>query len=169
MTREAILDRVASFGIPLVEVTGGEPLQQETVHDLLEELCDRNYRVLLETGGFLPVDRVDPRVCKIIDLKPPSSGAECCFDNVDLAVRTPQARKKTFEFKVVIANRADYDWALGILRRYDLTAHCTVLMGAVHGRLDPSELADWILQDRLRVRLQLQLHKYLWPERDRGA
>lgn len=169
MTPEAILDRVTSFGVPLVEITGGEPLQQENVHALLRELCDRNYNVLLETGGFLPVDRVDPRVCKIIDLKPPSSGAGCCIGNVELALRAPQALKSTFEFKIVIATRADYDWALGILRRYDLPAHCTVLMGAVHGRLEPSELAGWILQDRLRVRLQLQLHKYLWPGRDRGV
>ncbi len=169
MTPEGIVERVKSFGVPLVEITGGEPLEQPPAYGLMSLLCDRGYTVLLETGGFLPVDRVDPRVHKIIDLKPPSSGAACLTQNIELALEAPDELKGSYEFKIILASRSDYAWALELLRRYDLAARCTVLLGTVSGKLSPAELAGWILEDRLNVRLQLQLHKLLWPGKDRGV
>ncbi len=171
MTLREIIEQSEAFGIPLVEITGGEPLQQENVYPLMKRLCDRGHTVLLETGGFLPVDRVDSRVHKIIDLKPPSSGV--CennrLDTIELALAASKAEKKTFEFKLLIASREDYEWARSLLGRYHPEEHCTVLMGVVFGRMQPAELAAWILEDRLGVRLQLQLHKYIWPENTRGV
>ena len=171
MKLPAIIRRAETYKTPLVEITGGEPLQQENVYTLMERLCDRFRTVLLETGGFLPVDRVDPRVHKIIDLKTPSSGESkhLCTGNIELAVSAPEKLKKTFEFKLVLASRKDYEWAVDLLEHYNLTKHCTVLMGTVFNNLDPAELAGWILQDHLNVRLQLQLHKYIWPPDKRGV
>jgi len=160
-----------NFRTPLVEITGGEPLRQEAVYTLMQQLCDNGYTVLLETGGFLPVDRVDHRVHKIIDLKAPSSGesGRICTSNIELAVSAAEPLKKSFEFKLVLASREDYDWAVDLLNRYRLNQHSTVLMGAVFNKLHPAELARWILEDHLNVRLQLQLHKYIWPPEARGV
>ncbi|MCG8342888.1 MAG: 7-carboxy-7-deazaguanine synthase QueE [Chlorobiales bacterium] len=165
MTLSEITEHLVQYRTPLVEITGGEPLQQENVYALMRQLCDRDYTVLLETGGFLPVDRVDHRVHKIIDLKTPSSGESerNCLENIELAAASPDSLKKTFEFKCVVACRKDYEWARNLLNTWDLTAHCTVLMGSVFGEQDPAELARWILEDHLHVKLQLQLHKYIWP------
>ena len=166
-----IISHVDAYRTPLVEITGGEPLQQENVYDLMQQLCNKGYTLLLETGGFLPIDRVDPRVHKVIDLKPPSSGESKrnCLDNLELAVAVPESLKKTLEFKIVLASREDYEWAVDLLERYNLTRHCTVLMGTVFNKLGPAELAGWILHDHLNVRLQLQLHKYIWPPDKRGV
>lgn len=160
-----LISLVDTYKTPLVEITGGEPLGQESVYALMRRLCDKGYTLLLETGGFLPVDRVDPRVHKIIDLKPPSSGESerNCPSNIELATTAPEPLKKTFEFKIVLASREDYEWAMDFLEHSNLTTHCTVLMGTVFNKLDLAELAKWILHDRLNVRLQLQMHKYIWP------
>lgn len=166
-----IISHVDVYRTPLVEITGGEPLQQENAYTLMQQLCDQDYTVLLETGGFLPVDRVDSRVHKIIDIKPPSSGESerNCLENISLAAASPDQLKKNFEFKVIIASRQDYEWARDLLSRHNLTEHCTVLMGTVFNRLQLAELAEWILHDHLNVRLQLQLHKYIWPPDKRGV
>lgn len=171
MTLSEIERRADGFRTSLVEITGGEPLQQEPVYALMQQLCDKGHTVLLETGGFLPVDRVDPRVHKIIDLKAPSSGesGRICTSNIELAVSAAEPLKKSFEFKLLLSSREDYDWAVDLLNRYRLNQHCTVLMGTVFNKLLPAELAAWILEDHLNVRLQLQLHKYIWPPDMRGV
>lgn len=171
MTFPEIIESIEKHRVSLVEITGGEPLQQENVYALMRQICDRGYTLLLETGGSLPVDRVDRRAHKVIDLKPPSSGESKrnCLKNIEHVIALPDSLKKTFEFKIVIASREDYEWAVNLLKRYDLTAHCTVLIGTVFGRLDPAKLAGWILEDHLHVRFQLQLHKYIWSPDMRGV
>ncbi len=171
MTPEEIIDRVAAFQTPLVEITGGEPLEQENVYPLMQQLCDRGYSVMLETSGCQPVDRVDSRVHKIIDLKPPSSGAgnSSHNTNISIALTAPETLQASFEFKIVIAGRQDYDWATALLRRTNLHNHCPVVMGTVFSQLPPAQLASWILEDHLNVRMQLQLHKYIWPPDMRGV
>ncbi len=155
----AILDRVAAFATPHVTVTGGEPLAQAGCLDLLRALCDAGHAVSLETSGALDVAAVDPRVVRVLDLKTPSSG-ECArnlYTNLDLLRVGDQV-------KFVLADRADYDWAVATAARYGITRRACVLFSPVHGRLDAAVLADWMLADRLSYRLQLQLHKLLWGE-----
>jgi 7-carboxy-7-deazaguanine synthase len=167
MTIDEATKQALSFHAPFIEVTGGEPLLQSAVYPLLETLCNRNTKVLLETGGFLPVDRVDPRVYTIIDIKTPSSGvsAENCPDNFPIALMAPER----FEFKIVVADRDDYLWAKSCIAEQGIAGRCTVLMGTIFGALEPRQLADWILKDRLPVRMQLQLHKYIWQPDMRGV
>ncbi|NTU58119.1 MAG: radical SAM protein [Chlorobiaceae bacterium] len=167
MPIEEAVRQALSFGAPCVEVTGGEPLRQPGVYPLLKALCDGSPHVLLETGGFLPVDRVDPRVLSIIDIKPPSSGVaeDNCIENIPIAQRTPGK----FEFKFVLASRADYLWAKSFITVHGMAGTCTIIFGAVFGELDPRYLAEWILEDRLPVRMQLQLHKYIWKPDTRGV
>ena len=164
MSPQAVMDRVAELGCPLVEVTGGEPLLQSAATKLLTQLCDTGYETLLETSGAKDISGVDPRVVRIVDIKGPSSGESqsMCWEN--MAHIRPMD-----EVKFVIADRIDYDSAHDVIARYDLAGRCTVLMGTVAGRLDPAELADWILDDRAPVRLNVQLHKILWPGKDRGV
>jgi 7-carboxy-7-deazaguanine synthase len=172
MAIEEIVERVAVIGAPLVEITGGEPLLQEEVYPLMEKLCNRRKEtVLLETGGFLSVAKVDPRVHKIIDLKPPSSGVsgENNPENIDLALRQKANADRLIELKIVIADRDDYIWARDLFSRTSLTETCTVMMGVAYGLLQPVSLAEWILEDRLNVRMQLQLHKYIWPPDTSGV
>jgi len=171
MTLQHIIDTVDRHRTSLVEITGGEPLQQPGVHPLMQELCNRGYNVMLETGGFISVRNVDPRVHKIIDLKTPSSGVSHnnCQENIELALQASGEHKTTFEFKIVIADRRDYDWATSLISRCNLDRHCTIIMGTVFGHLPPADLASWILSDHLNVRLQLQLHKYIWPPHTRGV
>jgi 7-carboxy-7-deazaguanine synthase len=167
MTVDEALQKALSFGAPCIEVTGGEPLRQPGVYPLLEALCDRNPQVLLETGGFLPVNRVDPRVHVIIDIKPPSSGVseQNCIDNIPLALQAPER----FEFKFVLASREDYIWSKSFIVSNGLAGACPIVFGPVFGELDPQSLAEWILEDRLPVRMQLQLHKYIWKPDTRGV
>ncbi len=140
-------------------VTGGEPLAQRACHDLLEMLCDQGFRVSLETSGAMDVSAVDPRVSRVVDLKTPDSGeaARNRLENLALLGEIDQ-------LKVVICSRADYDWACAVLREYSEQLKCQVLFSPSWGQQEARELAEWILQDRLDVRLQLQLHKYLWGE-----
>ncbi|TNJ38326.1 radical SAM protein [Chlorobaculum thiosulfatiphilum] len=167
MTVEQIVRRALAFDAPCIEVTGGEPLLQPGAFELLSELCDRHPVVLLETGGFLPVERVDPRVHAIIDIKAPSSGvaAENCATNFALALDTPER----FEFKIVVASREDYEWAKSYIAGHGLPGKCSIIFGPVFGHLEPRLLAEWILRDRLPVRMQLQLHKYIWQPDARGV
>lgn len=159
MAVEAIVDAVSRFATRHVTVTGGEPLAQDRCHRLLERLCDAGYRVSLETSGALAVDAVDPRVIKVMDLKTPGSGemGRNRYENVEYL-------HSSDEVKFVICDRADYRWAREQVRRLDLAGRCEVLFSPAAGRIDPAELAQWILDDGLRVRFQVQLHKLLWGD-----
>lgn len=157
VTLAALLERVASFGATTVCVTGGEPLAQKNSHALLAALCDAGYSVSLETSGALDVGKVDPRVSRIVDIKPPESGEAARNRWENIVHLTPHD-----EIKFVVANRADYEWAREVLRSRKLDRVCPVLFSPVQGELPPQQLADWILADRLPVRLQVQLHKFLW-------
>ena len=152
--------RVAEYGTRYVTLTGGEPLAQKHAPQLLQQLVVADYSVSLETSGALDVSVVDPLVSKILDLKTPGSGE--CARNLwsNLAHLTPHD-----EIKFVLCDENDYLWARDELRNRRLDALCPVLMSPVHGLLEPRHLAEWILRDRLPVRLQLQLHKLLWGER----
>ncbi len=163
-TIESIIDEVRTYNCNLVEITGGEPLLQEPVYELMTRLCDLGYEVMLETSGNILTDRVDARVRKIIDMKTPSSGMLKHNDYRNLELLTAND-----EVKFVIGSRLDYDWAKTVIAEYDLTKKCTVLMSVVFGELTPQDLAEWILSDRLRVRFQLQLHKYIWTPETRGV
>ncbi len=157
VTLTALLARVAEFGVPTVCVTGGEPLAQKNCLPLLGALCDAGYSVSLETSGALDVGKVDPRVSRIVDIKPPESGEEGRNRWENIAHLTPHD-----EIKFVLANRADYEWAREVIRAQQLDRICPVLVSPVQGELAPAQLAEWVLADRLPVRMQVQLHKLLW-------
>lgn len=154
-----ILAEVASHGARHVCVTGGEPLAQKRCLILLQRLCDAGYEVSLETSGALDVSAVDPRVRKVMDLKAPDSGesARNLWSNLDHLLPHDQV-------KIVIASRADYEWARGVVVEHAIADRCMVLFSPVWGRVEPRELAEWIIDDRLPVRFQLQLHKLLWND-----
>lgn len=154
---EAILERVAQFGSRFVCVTGGEPLAQKGCIELLRALADAGYRVSLETSGALPIEAVDPRVIRVVDIKTPGSGESHRNRFDQLALLRPEE-----QIKFVVCDRADYDWSRATLERLKLAARCAVLFSPSHEQLPAARLADWILADRLPVRLQIQLHKYLW-------
>ena len=160
----AVLERVAPYGTRYVLITGGEPLAQEGVHDLSGELCDRGYEVAIETGGSLDLSPLDRRVMVVMDLKCPGSGMsqKNRWENLDLL-------KPSDEVKFVVADRADYEWAREAVVRHHLGSRCGVLFSPVHGVLHPRPLAEWILADRLPVRVQVQLQKYIWPPDQRGV
>lgn len=153
----AILAKVAELGANQVCVTGGEPLAQKNCLPLLTALCDAGYDVSLETSGALDIGKVDPRVSRIMDLKAPGSGesARNRWQNVPLL--TPHD-----ELKLVLAGRADYDWAKAAIAEHRLAERCPILFSPVQDSLNPRDLAEWIIADRLPVRFQLQLHKLLW-------
>lgn len=159
MSLEQILEKVASFGAKYVTVTGGEPLAQKECIPLLEKLCDAGYSVSLETSGAMDTSKVDARVSVILDIKAPGSGEEKknLWSNLDRL-------KSTDEVKFVLCGREDYDWARQVLAERGIAAKCTVLFSPVYSQLNPTDLADWVLQDRLPVRMQVQLHKILWGE-----
>ena len=152
-----VLQKVASQGCPTVCVTGGEPLAQKACLDLLTALCDAGYSVSLETSGALDVSMVDARVAKIMDLKAPGSGETEKNLWSNLEYLTPRD-----ELKLVLASADDYAWAVEVLKQRRLDQYCGVLFSPVQGLLDPRQLAEWVLRDRLPVRFQLQLHKVLW-------
>lgn len=154
-----LLERVCTFAVRHVCVTGGEPLAQKNCLPLLAALCDAGYSVSLETSGAIDISHVDPRVARIVDIKTPGSGevAKNRWDNIALL-------KSTDEVKFVLCSREDYDWARGIVAEHGLTARCDVLFSPSHHQIKPRELADWVVADRLPVRMQLQLHKILWGE-----
>lgn len=156
-TIESVLAEVAKYPARQVCVTGGEPLAQKDCLPLLTALCDAGYDVSLETSGALDVAGVDPRVARIMDLKAPDSGesARNLWRNLDVLNRRD-------EIKIVIASRSDYEWARTVLRERQLDALCPVLFSPAGGLIEPQSLAEWILEDGLNVRFQLQLHKLLW-------
>ena len=156
---DQILDEVAALGARHVCVTGGEPLAQKNVIELLKRLCDEGYAVSLETSGALDVSAVDPRVMRVVDVKTPDSGEveRNLWSNLDQLTSHD-------EVKFVICSRSDYDWSKQILIERALTNRCTVLFSPSHGQVKARELADWIVEDRLAVRFQTQLHKQLWGE-----
>lgn len=156
---DQILDEVAALGARHVCVTGGEPLAQKNVIELLKRLCDAGYAVSLETSGALDVSSVDTRVMRVVDVKTPDSGEvdRNLWSNFDQLTSHD-------ELKFVICSRSDYDWSKGIVQEHALTSRCTVLFSPSHGQVKARELADWIVQDRLAVRFQTQLHKQLWGE-----
>jgi 7-carboxy-7-deazaguanine synthase len=157
MSVDGVLARVAEFAPRYVCVTGGEPLAQKTCLPLLTKLCDANYRVSLETSGAMPLAGVDPRVNRVVDIKTPGSGEEKRNRYDDLALLRAEE-----QIKFVICDRADYEWSREKLAALDLSARCTVLFSPSAEQLPARQLADWILEDRLPVRFQLQLHKVLW-------
>lgn len=159
MTLEQVLQKVAGYGTRYVTVTGGEPLAQKECIRLLGELCDAGYSVSLETGGAMDTSRVDPRVSVILDIKTPGSGEEQKnrWNNLDRL-------KATDEVKFVLCGRDDYEWARQVLIERGIADKCTVLFSPVYSQLNPTNLAEWILQDGLPVRMQVQLHKILWGE-----
>lgn len=165
LSRAEVLAAVARFGCPLVELTGGEPLLQPGALPLLADLCDAGYQVLLETGGGLDISGVDPRVHRIVDVKCPASGESAANHWPNLEVLSPRD-----ELKFVLADEGDYRFARALVVERDLAARCAAIhFSPVHGRLEAVQLAEWILADRLPVRLQLQVHKLLWGPERRGV
>lgn len=156
---DAILQQVASYNAHYVTVTGGEPLAQKACLLLLNRLCDAGYEVSLETSGALDISEVDPRVVKIVDIKTPGSGevSKNRFENIAHLLPHDQ-------LKFVICHREDYDWSKSIIEQYHLKDRCQILFSPSYKQQTAGELADWILNDRLSVRLQIQLHKYLWGD-----
>jgi len=161
---DEILTKVRAYDCQLVEVTGGEPLAQPAAVPLIARLCDAGYTVLIETSGAIDVQPVDRRATLILDVKCPESGMTDRMHWPNLGCLTPKD-----EAKFVLASRADYDWARGILAQHRLAERCTVLFSPVFGSLDLRQLAEWILADRLPVRFQLQMHKYIWAPDMRGV
>ena len=157
MSLGQILDRVRELGAHHVCVTGGEPLAQRGVLALMTALCDAGHRVSIETSGAMPIDAIDPRVVRVVDLKTPGSG-EVERNRYDQLVHLRAAD----QVKFVICDRSDYDWSRAQVEQHALAQRCGVLFSPSHEQLPAGELADWIVADRLPVRLQVQLHKYLW-------
>ena len=164
-TLPEIAAAVAQFGCALVEITGGEPLLQRNVLPLMTMLADAGQTVLLETSGAHDISNVDPRVHRIMDLKTPGSGESerNLFSNVEhLTARD--------EVKFVIGSREDYDWSREQVVKFRLNELCrAVLFSPIFGRIDPRQIVEWILADRLPVRFQLQLHKFIWTPTQRGV
>lgn len=154
-----IVAEVAAYQPRYVTVTGGEPLAQNSCRELLTALCDLNAEVSLETSGAMDISNIDPRVVRVMDLKTPASNEESKnrYSNLDLLTGKDQ-------LKFVICNRDDYEWSVAKLAEYQLPQRCEILFSPVHGDLSPTDLAEWIIQDNLPVRMQIQLHKYLWQD-----
>lgn len=157
MSLAEVLAKVAAFNCKTICVTGGEPLAQKACIDLLRALCDAGYSVSLETSGALDIGEVDARVARIMDIKAPGSAEseKNRWENIPLL-------NAHDEVKFVLASESDYDWAVDVVRRENLTARCAVFFSPVQGSLSPTDLAEWVVRDQLAVRFQLQLHKVLW-------
>jgi len=163
MSVGSVLAQVRHLGAGLVEFTGGEPLLQRNVHIAISALCDDGRTVLVETGGGQDIPPLDPRSIAIVDVKCPGSGMMDRMDWANLGRLRPRD-----ELKFVLADRSDYEWARGFVRSRNLPPDRTVLFSCAFGLLDPADLAGWILEDSLPVRLMLQLHKILWDPLERG-
>jgi len=164
-TLEEIVTKVSAFKCPLVEITGGEPLLQKNVLPLMSILCDAGHTVLLETSGAHDISGVDARVHRIMDLKTPGSGEveKNVWSNIDHLT-------KRDEVKFVIGSREDYEWSREKVDRLQLASRChAVLFSPIFGRIDPRQIVEWILADRLDVRFQLQMHKFIWTPTQRGV
>lgn len=154
-----LLEQVAGYKPRYVTVTGGEPLAQKNCITLLHALCDAGYEVSLETGGAMDISEVDARVMRVVDIKTPGSGEESKNRWENLALLNAHD-----EIKFVLCDEADYLWARDIIEQHDLAAKCPILFSPVHGTVNLTHLAEWILRDHLPVRLQVQLHKLLWRD-----
>jgi 7-carboxy-7-deazaguanine synthase len=159
---EEILEEVKAYDCNLVEITGGEPLLQKECFILVEELCHRGYTVLIETGGSLPIQDLHDWVVVILDIKCPSSGESGTF-----LMNNLKHLKYQDEVKFVMADRMDYEWAVNAMNEFKINV--PILFSPVYGVLEPKDLAKWILDDGLKVRLQVQLHKYIWDENAKGV
>jgi len=159
MDIDHIVEQVAGYATPHVCVTGGEPLAQKRCHELLKKLCDAGYSVSLETSGAIDISRVDARVSRVLDIKTPGSGeaARNLWENLDVLTDHDQV-------KFVICSREDYDWAFAEVRARGLEDKLDILFSPVWRQVKPMHLADWVLKDRLNVRVQIQLHKLLWGD-----
>lgn len=165
LSASEIISEVKKYNCNLVEITGGEPLvQMAECLNLMNQLCDEGFEVLIETGGSLPVKDIDPRVKVIMDLKCPSSGMEKknLYENIGFL-------KPVDELKFVIGNREDYEWTVEIMKKYNLENKCKILFSVVFGKLEPLQLVNWILEDELNVRFQLQMHKFIWNPETKGV
>lgn len=165
LPRDRVLEKALSFGTPLVEVTGGEPLLQASTLPLLTELCDAGRTVLLETSGERDISAVDPRVHRIMDLKAPGSDESHRnrWENIEHL-------RKCDEVKLVLSDRADYEWAKAVIEEHRLPDRVNaVLLSGVWGELDLKNLIAWVLEDRLSVRVQLQMHKVIWGADAQGV
>ena len=164
MSIKEILNKIKEYPCNLVEVTGGEPLFQKECIDLLQELVTNNYDVLLETSGSLSTKSVPKKVINIIDFKCPSSNMEKknLWGNITYL-------KPSDEVKFVIGDRDDYEWAKQKIYHYKIDQLCSVLLSPTHNEINPDEIVKWILQDNLNVRFQIQLHKVIWPNTDKGV
>jgi 7-carboxy-7-deazaguanine synthase len=165
LPRAEVLEKALSFGTPLVELTGGEPLLQAGAIPLLKELCDAGRTVLLETSGERDISAVDPRVHRIMDLKAPGSDESHGnrWENIELLTTRD-------EVKIVLADRVDYDWAKGVIAEHSLSERVNaVLLSPVWGELDPKDLVHWVLDDQLHVRVQIQMHKVIWDADTQGV
>ena len=165
MSVDEVVEQVRGYNCDVVEITGGEPLLQKAVYPLMQRLLDDGRTVMLETGGHLSADDVPAGVVRVIDIKCPGSGEsdKVYWPNLDRL-------RSTDELKFVIKDRADYDYARDVVATRDLVSRCSaILFSPVHGVLQPRQLAEWILADRLPVRLQLQAHKYIWDPQTRGV
>jgi len=165
LSGEDLLNKIYSSGIKFVTITGGEPLNQKAILPFMSFLCDKDYTVVLETNGHMDITEVDRRVVKVMDLKCPGSGMEK-FNNY----KNLDALEQKDEIKFVILDRKDYDWAKDKIKEYDLNKKVgTILFSPVWGKLEPKYLSEWILKDVLPVRLNLQIHKYIWGPETRGV
>jgi len=165
LSRADVLEKALSFGTPLIELTGGEPLLQAGAIPLLRELCDSGRTVLLETSGERDISEVDPRVHRIMDLKAPGSDESHRnrWENIEHLTQRD-------EVKVVLADRADYEWAKGVIEEHGLVERVNaVLLSCVWGELDPKDLVQWVLEDHLPVRVQIQMHKVIWGADTQGV
>jgi 7-carboxy-7-deazaguanine synthase len=164
-TLSEIVEVVRGFNCPVVEITGGEPLLQKNVLPLMSMLCDAGHAVLLETSGAHDISKVDARVYRIMDLKTPGSGEDRknLWSNIDHLT-------KRDEVKLVMGSREDYEWSCDKVQKFDLTKRChAVLFSPIFGWIDPRQIVEWILADKLNVRFQLQMHKFVWSPTERGV
>jgi 7-carboxy-7-deazaguanine synthase len=158
------MKKVESYGCQLVEITGGEPMLQKEIYELCDRLLAANYTVLIETGGSLDLSRLDPRVIKIVDLKCPGSGEAERNYWPNLEILQPHD-----QIKFVIKDRADYEWTLEVIRKHRLDERFHLLFSPVFGEMHLRPLAEWMLADRVKARLQIQLHKLIWSPETRGV
>ncbi len=164
MDIDSIVNQVRELNVTLVEITGGEPMEQELISELMQDLLDEGFEVLLETGGHILCDKVPTKVCKIIDMKCPASKMDRKnnYGNLELL-------HSHDEVKFVIQDRNDFDWSVNLVERYDLSKRATVLFSPVHGLMNPSLLVEWILASGIDVRFQIQMHKVIWDPEARGV
>ena len=163
-TEDDVLEELGRFPCRLLCLTGGEPLAQAAAFPFVSRLLDDGWQVLVETSGHVSIDRLDPRAVAILDVKAPGSGETARMEWSNLELLKPKD-----EAKFVIQDRADYEWSRDLVREKRLHERCPVLFSPVHGALAPAELARWVLEDGVPARVQLQLHKYLWPGVERGV